>query len=266
METANDILELKLQGGGVKPNTLKAKELAELIESLEDALFHLVSRDHPEISKEELFISLVDIQDQSAGLRFIPKLRSVLVLGFLTISSALQTSILDGLPIKTIESLKVIQRFTRRRNCDAEFRLNDDTYAIIYPNTVIEIPASAYITGSTTIYPVVKRTGGNDPTVALSIADSYLVFARAPEEIVKKLGQRLYTTVGLTGFAKWERESLRLVEFKIDKILDYQETSIRDSFGKIGAVLSKYYESNEGKTNQYIGTVLTKNNGKVSCN
>lgn len=246
MEAIEDILELKLQGGGVIPQTLKAKELAKLAESLENALLHLVSRDNPEINKEHIFISLVEIKDQSAGLRFSPYLRDLLVAGFLTIASSIRTGDFENLPINTIKSLKPILQFAKKRNCNAEFRVNDNTYAVIHPDTAIEIPQSAYITGFTTIYPTVKRAGGVNPTIALLLPQSVdFLFVETSEEIAKKLGERLYTVVGLSGFAKWERESLKLVDFRIDKILDYQKASIRQSFERVGEVLGKHFDRHD---------------------
>lgn len=238
-------LEIRLTGNGINPQSLKAREVAELIKSLEDALFYIVSAENKELNREEIYISLTEVKDESAGFGFSPNLKAVMVTGFLLIANAISSNDYNGLPIKSIKGLKEILKISKKKNCNTEFKLNREVRAVLHPSSTIEIPASAYISGYTTIYPYIKKIGGTNPTIAMRInANDPFIYIEASEEHAKKLGERLYSIVGLTGFAKWARDTKELVDFKIEKILDYKD-STSETFEILRNELGSYWNALE---------------------
>lgn len=246
MEDQDAIIEIRLTGNGVNPQSLKAKEVAELLKGLEDSLFHIVSTANPDISRDEIYISLTDVKDESLGLAFMPNLKSITVAGFVALTTAISTGTLEQLPIKSIEGLRDLIKVGKRKNCNTEFKLNREVRAVWLPTASVEIPSSAYITGFTTIYPYIKRSGGTTPTVAMRIdANDPYIYVTTTEEFAKKLGERLYTTVGLTGTATWERVTRRLIDFKIEQILNYRETASVNTFDVLQNTLGSYWDAIE---------------------
>ncbi|NJL54772.1 hypothetical protein HC928_05930 [bacterium] len=74
---AHDVtVEILLTGEGMSPGKIRSKEIAEVIESVEDMIASMVIRDHPELKKETIVIGLKNIRQGSIGLEFSPNLRS----------------------------------------------------------------------------------------------------------------------------------------------------------------------------------------------
>lgn len=238
-------IEIRLTGNGVNPQSMKAREVAELIKSLEDTLFYIVSAENKDIDREEIYISLTEVKNESAGFGFSPNLKAIMVAGFLVMANAISSDNYAGLPIKSIKGIKEILKISRKKNCNTEFKLNSEVRAVLHPNSSVEIPSSAYISGYTTIYPYIKKIGGTRPSIAMRInANDPFIYVQTSEEQAKKLGERLYSVVGLTGFAKWARDTKELVDFKIDKILDYQD-STSEVFEILRQELGSYWDAIE---------------------
>jgi hypothetical protein len=110
----NDILELYLSGGGISPTTLKASEVANLIDAYENALLNVIKRDNPEIDIETIFISLVDIKEGSSRYKFIPNFKEIIFTAAVTINLAISNNTISDLPFKTVEKLSHIWKFTKK--------------------------------------------------------------------------------------------------------------------------------------------------------
>ncbi|MBI2847629.1 MAG: hypothetical protein HYX83_00480, partial [Chloroflexi bacterium] len=68
-EIAACSIEVKING--TSPETTKAGDVAEILESIEDMLTSCVSIKHPQIKKEEIVIGLVNIKSSSLGLELV---------------------------------------------------------------------------------------------------------------------------------------------------------------------------------------------------
>ncbi len=243
MAEHTDILQLRLNGNGVNPESLKAREVAELLDGLERALYYVVQNQNPAIEEDDIYISLTDVVNESLGLNFTPKL-PLIIAGFLTLTRAIESNNYSYIPVRSIEQLQRIAKVAKRKKCNAEFKINNKVEAIIHLDSAIEVPATAYISGSTTIYAYIKRSGGADPTVALRVnPNDNFIYVKTSEEIAKELGKRLYTTVGLVGFATWERGTRQLIDFKIDQILGYRESTHENSFALLRDAFSPYWDN-----------------------
>jgi hypothetical protein len=89
MPNANEIIEMCFRGEGITPDNLKASEIADLITSYEDALLSIIARNNPEINLEEVFVSLIGIEENSVHLKFKPKVFSVVLAAAIVINSAI---------------------------------------------------------------------------------------------------------------------------------------------------------------------------------
>ena len=251
-----DIIELRFFGGGVSPETVRVKELVELITSIEDSLLATVLKDNPEIDPKDIYISLVEIKDKSEGLRFLPNLKEVVVPAFLAITSAISTSNFSQLTSKTLDKLLPIQKFIKDRNCEAEFKLNDQTLATIGSDYLdwnkAAIAQRRFTYGETVVYAKVLRTGGKRPTVALQIRGiQSLFFLEVSQIMARNLGMKLYETVKLSVDARWEIGSYQLIDFRIKEILDFESTDASEGFEELRNELSKYWDTIDNTISNY---------------
>ncbi|NEQ29724.1 MAG: hypothetical protein F6K04_01785, partial [Leptolyngbya sp. SIO4C5] len=68
---AHDVtVEILLTGEGMSPGKIRSKEIAEVIESVEDMIASMVVRDYPDLKKDNIVIGLKRIRQGSVGLEF----------------------------------------------------------------------------------------------------------------------------------------------------------------------------------------------------
>jgi len=236
-------IELRLYGNDVRLETLKGREVAELIKSFEATLYAIAKRDFPEALEDELFISLIEVKNESAAYGFLPQISKFLLPAYASLTLAINTGTYDAIPASGIKGLQAVSKIIRKQECSLEFKLDGEIQATIDQFTKIEIPDSAYLSGVTTIYPIVKRTGGDKPTIVLQLYDEKdYIYVKADEETTTFLAHKLYQQVGLSGKATWDRETKRIVKFEIHRVLDYQKTSITESFNKIRQAIGTYWD------------------------
>jgi hypothetical protein len=95
--------------------------------------------------------------------------------------------------------------------------------------------------GQTVVYGYVLRIGGDPAKVLLRIPGRNSLACDATLEMVKKLAPRLYTWVGLEGTAKWNPKDFYVEEFKIEGILDYEESAVYQAVEEISNLIGPYY-------------------------
>lgn len=153
---------------GLKPADLRAGELAKLISSFEDMIASTVHRNRPQITKEDLGVGLVKIEDKSVGLEFATKLPELTFPAYKTITSSVQSGDFLRLPSDTLQALREIHAFIKSKNCECEMlSRNGHTtlQAVLRPKT--EIPEHPKLRVETVIYGRIIRVGGAEPRVTL---------------------------------------------------------------------------------------------------
>jgi hypothetical protein len=242
----NDLIELRFSGKDIIPQNLSSKEVAGIIREFEEALFSIVSRDNPEINKDDLYLGLVKVENKSAGYVFEPKVKRVYLPAFLLLATSLKQHSLNNLPLKTIESLNEISQFSKRRNCSAHFGFDksiEEPLATITPDYEIDIRDDFYITGTTALYGEVQRVGGADPKVALRpYNQEKIIYCPIDQNLAKELAGRLYEWVSLTGTAKWQIEDNVIIDFKISRIEEFQPKTNVEAFSELSGVLGEYWD------------------------
>lgn len=255
MPEINEIIELTFRGEGITPDNLKASEVADLISSYEDALLNLIVRDNPEVNLDEVFISLINIEENSVHLKFKPKVIGTVIAAAITLNTALNSFQYETLPYKTVESLNRIWAFTKRRNCTGEISGGENfPTARISSETEIAITDEFFFQGDTTVYGKVERVGGSKPRVRLRLDDDQIVYSEINESIAKRLAKNLYDVVCVKGFAKWRKENLKIEQLIVDQVIDFTETSIADAIKSLQTVIGESWDSIDNPEN-YINTI-----------
>lgn len=228
----------------MKPSDIRAGELAKIIISFEDMIASTVKRSRPQISKDELGVGLVKIEDKSIGLEFSTKLPELTINAYNTITDSVARGNFLELSGATLEALREIHSFIKSKNCEGELFSRNGTIvlkAILLPST--EIPQHPKITAQTVIYGRIVRVGGVDPRVMIEQAPGKTTFCRVKDEsLARKLGERLYMWAGLEGLATLDSDSLNILDFNVENVTEYEgDLTLVDAFAELKELAGKYY-------------------------
>lgn len=245
MDDIVDILELKFDGGGINPSSVKPHEIAELIISFEKALLSTIKELTPEIDTEHLLFSFEKIDDKSLDLLFkpIPKLRTVVVASYSLISSSISSGDLSRLNNQTIDNLKAFPKFSKKYNCVGHLNLNNETLSTFTGSTQFLNNRNPTVKGQTTIYGKIKDAGGDNPNVHININDEYDLIFKVSEARAKELAHKLYENVALTGIAKWDTETFKIIGFTLTDILEYSPGSSFQAIQQYRKVTSGFWDN-----------------------
>lgn len=246
------LFEIRLVGEGLKPGQIRSKELAEVIEVVEDMIASIVVHENPELKKENIIIGLAEIGNSSIGLRFAPNLEELTIPATHRLTQSVNNGDFSHLPSSVVNGLRKISSFTRKHECDAEFRsINGEitVLAVVTPKTEIPIPTP--LVGETTIYGTITRSGGAEPKVQFRTIDGELIHCKASEELARKAGARLYTEVALNGLASWNAVSYEIESFEIESIGDYKSTPLPVAFAEIRRIVGSVFDDIEDVA-QYV--------------
>jgi len=231
-------------GEKLSPDTIRVGELAALLEAIEDSLSAVVIAQHPTLTKENLLIGLSSIKPGSIQLEFSTKLPEIVVPAFRQISQSIRSGTFSQLPPPSYPAFERITGFLRKNQAQADLIVSNGkrkTLATIPSD--FEVPKSNYIEGHTTIYGTLVRVGGVEPKAEIKTVNERTIFCPFPRELASQLGGLLYQEVGVTGQAKWDSTTYQLVEFRIQGLTAYQQTSISQAFAELRELAGKYYDS-----------------------
>jgi hypothetical protein len=229
-------IKIRLRGEGIKPGLVRSREIAEILESVEEIAVAEALQANPELTKEDIIVGVYAIEDESIGLKFKTTFASLVVSAFISTASSIEKQEFEHLTPQTLNSLKVLSGFAKRHNCDAIIGSgSEQELAVISPDTVI--PGPTYIHGQSEILGRVIRVGGKNPKAMIELVDGSTLYCEVPEEIAKELGRQLYSLARFEGYAKWESKTLELEEFKIYSVKEFPNMGTSELFGKLSDII-----------------------------
>lgn len=231
-------VEVLLRGDGISPGKLRSKEIAEIIESVEDMIASTVVQDHPELKKESIIIGLRGVREGSIGLEFSPNLEELTLPATYRITRSIVQDDFTSLSNNTLTSLRKLSAFTRRHNCRAEFStLNGkiEALAVVTPET--KIPERYSISGETSLYGEITRVGGAEPKIQFKTLEGEIIYCSTDREIARKAGTKLYNRVEIQGVAEWNSETLKIETFHVTDISDYEEIRLSEAFEELSDLI-----------------------------
>ena len=245
----------KITGEGITPASIDTKELADLLDAFQSVVLEKTRMDNPTADLSNLFISLTEVKTGSAFYGFSTSIPSLVLPSYKYFQKSIKSKNTKNLPNKSIESLKRIHAYTKKRNCTTDFALSVDNsvhHAIITKESTFTFEKG--IKGETFIYGTIIRVGGKDPTVTIEYENGFQITCNVSKEIAKQLASRLYDYVGLRGIAKWVGHDLSLDSFKVLELMQFEESSVSNSFKELSKVIGKYYSDIEDP-NEYINII-----------
>ncbi len=252
---SKSLIEVNFSGENIKPDSVKASDIGEILKAVENMVESQVFRDHPEINKEQVIVGFVNIKSESIGLQFVSPIENIVFPIFRSVGQAIETNDYKGLPTSSIDAVETIITFSRKKQCVAELVTSNEhreVLATITPQTTLE--RRARLSGETIVYGQVVRVGGREPRAMVELLSGQTVFCDTNKDVAKKLGNRLYTVVGLLGMARWDAESLRLEQFTIEDVTPYEELLLEDAMNQLAKAVGIYY-SDVTDVKKYISDI-----------
>ena len=231
----------RLYGHNISPETFKASEVAKLITLLENA-FQVYFNTTTDNSSKDFYLSLVDVKNESLGLKFSPQKIKSFFTAFALFTSSIETQDFTNLPTKSIQDFQEIQKIVRAKNCTAEFVYQGETLASIDSNTKIAVPKTGVLRGETTLYGEVKRVGGKNPSAAIELDSGETITCNLTKALAKRLGAKLYSNVALKGIATWRITDYQILDFSIEEFNDIRKGSNQEAMTRLSQSLGSYWD------------------------
>lgn len=244
---AHDVtINIALRGTDMRPGRIRSKEIAEIIELIEDAIASMVISSHPDLKKEDIRIGLKQINEGSIDLEFVPNLPALTLPATKKITQAITSNDFSNLPLASVSSLKSISAFTRRHKCVAEWATTNgvrESLAVLTPETII--PDAYPLSGETMLYGEIMRVGGATPKIQFRTLSGQIIYCSATKDIVKRAGSKLYMEVGLNGMAEWNSETYAIEAFHVTEISEYQHLPLKNAFEAFRDIVQDSFDSIE---------------------
>jgi len=206
---ADKTFEIKIDGQGVAPETVRLRDLHEVLHAFEFAMTLVAGRQSD--------LHLVGIKKSSAGFDLF--VDPMAYRAAVKCASAIASRDLSPLPERARESLLEIRSKARNKGWTVKISgSNGMPSAEITPDT--DFVTDAIISGISTLTATIVRVGGTPrPTAQLQLPNSDRLTATiATEQLATELAQRLYHRVSVEGEAKWSSADWSIVDFKITGI------------------------------------------------
>lgn len=218
-------VEFRVKISGPRPDEVSARNLAEILTHLEDAVVSFAETNGLEFPETGPALSLVDVGEGSDLLTFSvfePVVPSVAV-----ISTAIARNFYQLLPAETHEAMWRASEIVRKAGWGLEF-LEDERAgvmsAVITPERGISPPPTpTMLSGSTVLLARCLRVGGaTTPKAELRVVQGgRLINPDVSEKIAKELGHHLYEEVLVEGIAKWDTRTWEIKEFTVKAIYEF---------------------------------------------
>lgn len=238
--------KIHLTGQDLHPASIRIGKLTELLEAVEDLVYSTALVDHPTLTKDNLSISLVDIEPGSIGLCFAAQIPEVAIPSFIQVAEAIHSSRMDNLPYTVVEPMEKIVKFLHRNNAEADFIItNGGAKTLVTLTGDFTLPRQSTLTGITTIYGEVVRVGGVDPKVEIKTITGQTLFCSFARDLAPEIGAKLYKMAGFIGEAQWDLNSKLITQFKVNGITNYEATPIVETFHVLQNLVGKYFDDIE---------------------
>ena len=239
-------IEIRVTGEDFSLETIRPGKVTSYLNSIEAFVTAIVKRDNPELDlARDGALGFTSIRPGS----FVAGLTSPHVevgRAWRKASRAIECGDYSDFPSEAIREFTEFITFNRRHNTEAEFwEFNGKHHrlTVVTPETTVPV----LVSGRTTLYGKLLRIGGvSSPTARIRFNDASPITCKVQStELASSMAERLYETIGVRGTGKWESKSLELLEFRIEELTEYRQTSLTEAIESLREVAGKYYEEIE---------------------
>jgi hypothetical protein len=243
--------EVRMTGKDFRVALVSPKEVADFITSVEGMIVAIVARDNPGLSvrQEDVILGLSSITLNSLHCEFISNYEIEVKNAVALSSEAVKAQEYDELPAESINALKAIRKFAQKHETQAEVwehNGHDEQLAVLTPQTRIQ-PPHHIIKEYTTFYGTIRRIGGDNPPRAwMRFHDGKSFSCRVQTlALARTMAKFLYERVGVSGVAQWDIRNMSLYEFRIEELLDYRQTPVKEAMNHLRDAIGDYYDDIE---------------------
>ena len=249
----DDEIKIRLKGEGIKPGLVRSKEIAEILEAVEEMAVAEALRADSSLNRDDIIVGFYAIEDKSIGLNFKTTFAAIVISAFVSAAEAIEKKDYEYLSPQSLNSLKTISSFSKKHSCEAIIGSGSlEEITVISPST--EIPKPSYIYGQTEILGKVIRVGGKTPKAMIELVDGSTLYCEVPEEIARELGHRLYALARFEGYAKWDSKTLDLEDLKINSVKEFPNKDPWDIVGELSSLVGERF-SNIGDIDEFVSSL-----------
>ena len=106
----DDTISIRLDGNGVSPGLVRSKEIAEIMEGVEDMIIAEVIKADPKCTRDEIIVGIYQIDNKSIGLVFRTTVASLAIPAFIGVTNAISHEDYEPLTPQAVKSLRTISR------------------------------------------------------------------------------------------------------------------------------------------------------------
>lgn len=235
--------EIRFYGKAITPENVRAGELADLLKSVEEIFFSVANKKHRDLRKEQLLISLVNLRSGSLEMQFSTALPEIVLPAVETFASIIARRDFQDFPIDAREPYEQFVKFLKNHEGQADILVkNGESRVLATITPELTLPEPAIIRGETVIYGEIVRVGGVRPKVEVKTWQGKTLFCDFRKNLASTLGSMLYKMVGLRGVAAWNSQTLELVAFDVQEVIEYQNTSLTESFRLLREAVDGAYD------------------------
>jgi len=231
--------EVLFEGQDIVPEAIPLTVLSRSFSAVQ----RLASGDElvPDVEESEHYVSLLSVKRGSARFECAAKSPQMAVTNLRLVGAMMSAPEVSDDIAFAFNPLEDLSAVARSLGCTITLRAADDRRTVlakIEPDTFGRVARSLLLEGDTTITGRVERAGGAiEMRCALRVSFQHtLLYCRVEsEEAVRKLGERLYQNVAVSGQAKWIRGSWRVVHFTIRDVQQPHAGSVDEAFAALRA-------------------------------
>jgi len=224
----------------IKPEKLRAKDLADLIVKFDNALSTLVKS---QFGDDLGGISILKLSKGSITLECNGALAyeaAVAVFG--------KAIVEDSVPQNARNVKKIIEELEEFNLAhDSKIELKKDKkaapFATIKKALPKVVPQESELSGETAVYgKVIGITGIEKIRVTLKLLSNDTIDFSVEPSFVKEFGRRYNDIVGVKGIATWDIASNKIVAFEMKEVLPYTEESVKEIFSSLRENFSTVFD------------------------
>lgn len=212
----------------LKPNKLRAKDLADVILKFDNALSSLVKS---QFGDDLGGMSILKITNGSINLECSAALPYEAAFGVLGQSIEDETTPAYARHVRKI--IDELERFNLAHNSKIELKKDKKSapIATIRKAIPVAIPQESEVAGQTVVYgKVVGISGTERIRVSLKLISGDAIEFYVPQELVKEFGRRYNEIIGVRGAAVWDISSNKMTSFELSDVLGYNYESPKTVF------------------------------------
>ena len=108
-----ELMMVTLSGKDINPDNIRARDLADIIVSVEDSLSSIILRQDPNTDIEKLVIGLVDIGPGSTKLKFSSQIPQIALSAFVALTTSINNNDFTSLPASSVRAIQKISDFAK---------------------------------------------------------------------------------------------------------------------------------------------------------